>query len=65
MEQFALAQMEAGHMDDNLAILYQEILPVSILNEELAHKAAEVLFVHKLCCTWSMIRKKQIFWRKN
>lgn len=23
MEQFALAQMEAGHMDDNLAILYQ------------------------------------------
>ena len=50
MEQFALAQMEAGHMDDNLAILYQEILPVSILNEELAHKAAEVLFVHKLCC---------------
>ena len=50
MEQFALAQMEAGHMDDNLAVIYREILPVSILNEELAHKAAEVLFVHKLCC---------------
>ena len=49
MEQFALAQMEAGHMDDNLAVIYREILPVSILNEELAHKAAEVLFVHKLC----------------
>ena len=45
MEQFALAQMEAGHMDDNLAVIYREILPVSILNEELAHKAAEVLFV--------------------
>ena len=42
MEQFALAQMEAGHMDDNLAVIYREILPVSILNEELAHKAAEV-----------------------
>ena len=26
MEQFALAQMEAGHMDDNLAVIYREIL---------------------------------------
>ena len=60
MEQFALAQMEAGHMDDNLAILYQEILPVSILNEELAHKAAEVLFVHKLCCENHGIAKAYI-----
>ena len=60
MEQFALAQMEAGHMDDNLAILYQEILPVSILNEELAHKAAEVLFVHKLCCENRGIAKAYI-----
>ena len=60
MEQFALAQMEAGHMDDKLAILYQEILPVSILNEELAHKAAEVLFVHKLCCENRGIAKAYI-----
>ena len=50
MEQFAITQMEAGHMDDNLAVIYREILPVSILNTELAHKAAEILFVHKLSC---------------
>ena len=60
MEQFALAQMEAGHMDDNLAVIYREILPVSILNEELAHKAAEVLFVHKLCCENRGIAKAYI-----
>ena len=60
MEQFALAQMEAGHMDDNLAVIYREILPVSILNEELAHKAAEVLFVHKLCCENHGIAKAYI-----
>ena len=30
-------------MDDNLAVIYRETLPVSILNEKLAHKAAEVL----------------------
>ena len=60
MEQFALAQMEAGHMDDNLAVIYREILPVSILNEKLAHKAAEVLFVHKLCCENHGIAKAYI-----
>ena len=60
MEQFALAQMEAGHMDDNLAVIYREILPVSILNEKLAHKAAEVLFVHKLCCENRGIAKAYI-----
>lgn len=60
MEQFAIAQMEAGHMDDNLAVIYREILPVSILNEELAHKAAEVLFVHKLCCENRGIAKAYI-----
>ena len=60
MEQFALAQMEAGHMDDNLAVIYRETLPVSILNEKLAHKAAEVLFVHKLCCENRGIAKAYI-----
>ena len=40
MEQFALAQMEAGHMDDNLAVIYREILPVSLLYVNLAHNAA-------------------------
>ena len=60
MEQFAIAQMEAGHMDDNLAVIYREILPVSIMNEELAHKAAEVLFVHKLCCENRGIAKAYI-----
>lgn len=50
MEQFAIAQMEAGHMDDNLAVIYNEILPDSMLNEEIAHKASEILFVHKLVC---------------
>ncbi len=28
-----VSQMEAGHMDDNLAVIYREILPVNILNE--------------------------------
>ncbi len=49
MEQFAMSQIEAGHNDEKLAILYKEMLPLGILNGELAGKFAKVLFVHKLC----------------
>lgn len=51
MEQFAMSQIEAGHMDENLAVIYKEMLPFGILNEELAEKFANVLFVHKLRVT--------------
>ena len=48
MEQFAMSQIEAGHIDDNLAVIYKEMLPFGILNGELAERLAGVLFVHKL-----------------
>ncbi len=50
MEQFALEQLEAGHMDDNLAVLYRELLGHGILNEEIASHLADVLFMHKFVC---------------
>ena len=48
MEQFAMSQIEAGHIDENLAVVYKEMLPLGILNSELAEKLANVLFVHRL-----------------
>jgi len=51
MEQFAMSQIEAGHMDENLAVVYKEMLPLGILNGELAEKLSRVLFVHKLQVT--------------
>ncbi len=51
MEQFAMSQIEAGHMDENLAVVYKEMLPLGILNGELAEKLAKMLFVHKLQVT--------------
>ena len=48
IEQFARLQIEAGHMDENLALIYKEMLPLGILNKELAEKFANILFVHKL-----------------
>lgn len=50
MEQFAMEQLEAGHISDNLAVIYDEMLRFGILNEELAHCLAGVLFTHKLVC---------------
>ena len=50
MEQFALEQLEAGHMDDNLAVLYRELLGHDILNKEIASHLAGVLFMHKFVC---------------
>ena len=65
IEQFAVTQLEASRMDENLAVIYKEMLPVSILNEELAKKAADVLFVHKLSCNipniaTAYIRQKEL-----
>lgn len=48
IEQFAVSQIEAGHIDENLAVIYKELLPLGILNAGLAEKLADVLFVHKL-----------------
>ncbi len=48
IEQFAMSQIETGHMDENLAIIYRDMLPLGILNEELAEKFSDILFVHRL-----------------
>lgn len=45
---FAMEQMEQGHMDDNLSIVYEDMLDLGMLNEELAHHLAHLLFMHKL-----------------
>lgn len=51
MEQFAMDQIEAGHMDENLAVVYKEMLLLGILNVRLAEQLANVLFVHQLKVT--------------
>lgn len=50
MEQFAMEQLESGHINDNLAVVYDEMLKAGILNTELARRLAKILFTHKLTC---------------
>ncbi len=45
---FAMEQAELEHMDDNLAIIYEDMLDLGFVNEELAHHLARILFSHKL-----------------
>ena len=52
MEKFAYGQMEQGHMDDNLAVIYQEVLSHGIYSPQVSDALSGVLFVHRLTCTW-------------
>lgn len=64
MEQFAMGQIEAGHIGDNLAIIYDEMLGEGILNRELAHCLSDILFTHKLTCMDKRVARAQI-WHKE
>lgn len=48
MELFALEQMEAGHIDANLALLYDTFLSEGMLNADVARMMSELFFVHKV-----------------
>ncbi len=48
MGRFAMEQVEAEHMDDNLAVLYEDMLDLGLVNEELAHALSHIVFTNKL-----------------
>ena len=48
MGKFAMEQVEKRHMDDNLAVLYSEMLDLGLVNTDIAHALAEIVFTNKL-----------------
>ena len=48
MGKFAMEQILAGHMDDNLAVIYDDMLELGIINEEMAKALSYIIFTHKL-----------------
>ena len=48
MGKFAMEQVEAGHMDDNLAVLYEDMLDLGLVNEEIAKALAKIVFTKKI-----------------
>lgn len=45
---FAMEQVEQGHMDDNLAVVYEDMLELGFINRELAQALSKILFTNKL-----------------
>ena len=48
MAKFAFDQAMQSHMDDNLAVLYDDMLDLGLVNEELSHSLSSIIFMHKL-----------------
>lgn len=48
MSRFAFDQIQQGHMDENLAVLYADMLDLGMVNEEIAHALSKILFSNKL-----------------
>ena len=61
MELFAMEQIELGHMDDNLAVIYEEMVSNGILNKELAYALSHIIYTHKLTCLEPGIRRVIVY----
>lgn len=48
MGKFAMEQAEAEHIDDNLAILYDDMLDLGLVNREIAQGLSRILFTYKI-----------------
>ncbi len=48
MESFCLEQIYAGHLDENLAVIYEDFLKDITVTRELARGFAPLLYIHKL-----------------
>ena len=64
MEQFAMEQIEAMHINDNLAVIYGEMLKSGTLNEELGKHLSTLLFTHKFTCFIDKAAKLYVYQRE-
>ena len=48
MGKFAMEQIIAGHMDDNLAVVYDDMLDLGVINTEIARSLSRIIFTHKV-----------------
>lgn len=67
IEQFAMEQILSGHVDDNLAVIYQQIIRSGFLSDELAEGLSKILFTWKLTCSNPAVARALILtpWQKE
>ncbi len=51
IESFAMEQMRLGRIDDNLAVIYQDLLDIGLINSDVADAMGKLVFSHKVLCT--------------
>lgn len=61
MEKFAMDQLEAAHISDDLAVIYRAFLRGGSLTRSSAEKLAKVLFTHEIICEQSDIRNVIVY----
>lgn len=64
MERFVVDQIKAGHMNENLAYLYQNILAPQMLRDETVYAFTPLLFMHKLVIKNDKIRAAVVIHEK-
>lgn len=47
MGRFAMDQVQLRHIDDNLAVLYEDMLELGFINEELSAAFSDIIYTHK------------------
>ena len=48
MGRFSMDQAQLRHIDDNLAVLYEDMLELGFINEELSAAFSDIYIYHKL-----------------
>ena len=48
MGRFAMDQAQLRHIDDNLAVLYEDMLELGFINEKLSAAFSDIIYTHKL-----------------
>lgn len=48
MGRFAMYQAQLRHIDDNLAVLYEDMLELGFINEDLSAAFSDIIYTHKL-----------------
>ncbi len=64
MGKFAMEQILAGHMDDNLAVVYDDMLDLGVINGEMARALSHIIFTHKVVVFDSKMVRAIIYQRQ-
>lgn len=61
IESFALSEMREGHIDDNLAIVYQDLLDHNVIDEDVASAMSRLYFINRVVCVYPNISRILVY----